>query len=193
MLVSWVTPGTSGGLQIVVEDMKRLITIMLAFSLLVIACGSDAIMEPAQQPDEPTVAPPTSEPPLGGGPYPIATIDFVVTDTESSEQTAMYSLSCLGDTATLTGDWSPVDDGGLGTADDRMCRLLGETAVQSRLIDGVATGLMCTEIYGSADFAEVTGELDAQPVSTFFDRTNGCGISDWDDVMAGLLPIPANA
>jgi hypothetical protein len=176
--------------------MNRLSTIALAFSLFVVACGSDVTMEPDQQLNEPTVeptAPPTSEPPLGGGPYPIAAIDFVVTDTESGEQTAMYSLSCLGDTATLTGDWSPIDDGGLGTADDRMCRLLGESGVQSRLVDGVATDLACTEIYGSADFAAVTGELDAQPVSTSFDRANGCGISDWDDVMEGLLPVPAKA
>jgi len=175
--------------------MKPLSAIVLAFSLFVVACGSDATTEPAQQPAEPTVAPtaPPTSPPLGGGPYPIAAIDFVVTDTESGEQTAMYSLSCLGDTATLTGDWSPIDGGGLGTADASMCRLLGEAAVQSRLIDGVATDLVCTEIYGSADLAEVTGELDAQPVSTSFDRTNGCGISDWDDLMAGLLPMPANA
>ena len=79
-----------------------------------------------------------------------------------------------------------------GTAADSMCRQLAEPAVQSRLIDGVPADQMCTEIYGSADVADVIGELDGQPVSTTFDRTNGCGIDDWDNVMAGLLPLPTN-
>jgi hypothetical protein len=174
-------------------SMKRLSTLVLAFSMFVVACGSDAINEPAQQPAEPT-PPSETELPLGSGPYPIGTIDVVVTNTHTGEQTASYSLSCLGDTATLTGDWSPADDdGGLGAAGDGMCRLLSEPVVQRRLVDGVPADQMCTEIYGSADVADVTGELDGQPVSTTFDRTNGCGIDDWDNVMAGLLPLPTNA
>jgi len=164
--------------------MKRLSTLVFAFSLFVVACGSDLTTASTQDPVEST---PSSdvELPLGGGPYPIGAIDFVVTNTQTGEQTASYSLSCLGDTATLTGDWSPADD-------DSMCRQLAEPAVQSRLIDGVPADQMCTEIYGSADVAAVIGELDGQPVSTTFDRTNGCGIDDWDNVMAGLLPLPTN-
>lgn len=176
--------GNQHGIHNVRVDMKRLSTLVFAFSLFVVACGSDLTTASTQDPVEST---PSSdvELPLGGGPYPIGAIDFVVTNTQTGEQTASYSLSCLGDTATLTGDWSPADD-------DSMCRQLAEPAVQSRLIDGVPADQMCTEIYGSADVADVIGELDGQPVSTTFDRTNGCGIDDWDNVMTGLLPLPTN-
>ncbi len=151
--------------------------------------------ESAQQPNAPetdTSVPEGDPGPgliLGGGPYPIGTVAFVVTNNETGEQTAQYSLSCLGDTATLTGDWTPVENEGIGAiAADRMCLALGESAVQSRLFDGPATDLACAQVFGSADFAEVTGELSGSPVSTTFSRTDACGIADWDTIMVGLLP-----
>ena len=47
---------------------------------------------------------------------------------------------------------------------------------------------MCTEIYGGPDVATITGDIDGAPVDTTVDRANGCGIDDWDTVLAGLLP-----
>lgn len=178
--------------------------------MFAIACGSDdvsvsvAAEEPTVPPtedvadeppadDAPVDEPPADDVPLGGGPYPIGTIDFVVSNNDSGEQTAAYTVSCLGDTATLTGDWAPAGNGGLGSVDGDMCLALATPAVQSRLIDGVPADQMCTQIYGSADFAEVTGELNGLPVDTTFARNDGCGIDDWDTVMAGLLPPATNS
>lgn len=44
--------------------------------------------------------------------------------------------------------------------------------------------------YGGPDVALVTGTLDEQPVDATADRTNGCGISDWDDLLGAVLPNP---
>ena len=118
--------------------MKRLCILVLTLSLFAIACGSDdvSVSVAAEQPTTPaSEEPATDDAPLGGGPYPIGTIEVVVTDSNTDVQTASYSLTCLGDSATLTGDWAPaIQDGVLGSADDLMCRALGDPGVQSRMV-----------------------------------------------------------
>ncbi len=42
--------------------------------------------------------------------------------------------------------------------------------------------LMCTEIYGGPQTAQITGTVDGTPVRARFARTNGCEISRWDAV-----------
>ena len=39
----------------------------------------------------------------------------------------------------------------------------------------------CTEIYGGPQTATVTGTFRGEPVDAEFSRTNGCGISRWDE------------
>ena len=62
--------------------------------------------------------------------------------------------------------------------------------MQTRLVQGPPPDQVCTEIYGGPDVARVTGTIDDQPVDATIDRTNGCGIGDWDDLLGSILPNP---
>lgn len=189
--------------------------VLLAFVLLAVACGDDddvlnagddpqelpvndgdepAPEDPEREPgdsDEPIPvepdggigdgAEPLPEPPLGAGPYPIA--DLTVTYEHPDLGTVEYQIVCLGDTATLIGEADGVTDQGA-------CGRLADAGVQQRLVAGPPADLVCTEQYGGPDTARVVGTLDDQAVDATFDRTNGCGIDDWDSLMAGILPIP---
>ncbi|WP_088320950.1 SSI family serine proteinase inhibitor [Kineosporia sp. R_H_3] len=50
---------------------------------------------------------------------------------------------------------------------------------------------MCTMVYGGPEKATVEGTWRGNPVSTTFDRSNGCEIARWT-ALAGLLPAPKN-
>jgi len=120
--------------------------------------------------------------PIGGGPYPVA--DLTITYEHPDEGVSFsYRLTCLGDTATITGDDVDLDEAAA-------CSALAEPAVQTRLLEGPPADQICTEQYGGPDVAVVTGTLDEQPVDATVDRTNGCGISDWDDLLGTVLPNP---
>jgi hypothetical protein len=45
----------------------------------------------------------------------------------------------------------------------------------------------CTEIYGGAQRAEISGTVAGEPVDASFQRTNGCEIEAWDALL-GVLP-----
>lgn len=114
-----------------------------------------------------------------GGPYPVADLSIVVEHPD--RDTIEYRVTCLGDTATVTPDDVEVDE-------QAACSALAEADVVTRLVEGPPTDRICTEQYGGPDVATITGTIDDQPVDTTVDRTNGCGISDWDDLLADLLP-----
>ncbi|MGI9606844.1 MAG: hypothetical protein ACR2P0_11960 [Acidimicrobiales bacterium] len=181
--------------------MKRMITLFISLfitALVLAACGSNADpvvtgdtggSDPTLAPDDdpgngaadPTLAP--DEPPLGAGPYPIATLDITITHPEAEE--VRYTISCLGDTATVTGDVS--------LSERAACERLADPDVRTRLIEGVPTDQVCTEQYGGPDIAVIVGTydgVDGVVVDTTVDRVNGCGISDWDSLLAGVLPPP---
>ncbi|MBI4943281.1 MAG: hypothetical protein HY830_21250 [Actinobacteria bacterium] len=48
---------------------------------------------------------------------------------------------------------------------------------------------MCTMVYGGPERASVEGTWRGNPVSTTFDRSNGCEIARWA-ALSGLLPAP---
>jgi hypothetical protein len=163
-----------------------LVAALTVASLGMAACGDDTVA--ADGSDSST--PPADDdggsdgdggPPLGGGPYPIAdlTIDYSHDDGTSYS----YRITCLGDTATLAGD-------DVGLVDSTACLSLADPDVQTRLIEGAPSGRACTEIYGGSDEAHVTGKIDDVAVDTIIDRSNGCGISEWDDLLPAILPAP---
>ena len=51
------------------------------------------------------------------------------------------------------------------------------------------TDLICTEVYGGPQTAEVSGVWDGEPVELALSRRNGCEISQWDS-LGPLLPGP---
>ncbi len=182
------------------KKLTRLIAVLLALTLLAAACGDDsgATTDPGDTipsnthpsdtlPPEtlpPGTLPPDTLPPgdiLGAGPYPIADLTISVTLTDGGV-TSTYRISCLGDTATLTGDPAPA------TA-DRMCLALNADPVEERLVAGDPGGA-CTLQYGGPETATVTGTFDGAEVDTAFHRTDGCGIGDWT-LLDVVLPAPA--
>lgn len=118
------------------------------------------------------------EPPLGAGPYPVATLDVTITHPDADD--VAYTIACLGDTATITGE--------VDLDESLACTDLADDAVRVRLVDGVAEDQICTEIYGGPDVANIVGTYDGESVDTSIDRTNGCGIADWDQLLANVLP-----
>ena len=162
--------------------MNRLLLLLAALSFLVIACGDDTTdvgTDPGADADDGAT---TTAPDLPiGGPYPVA--DLAITYEHPDTGAVEYRVVCLGDTATLTGE---VD----GVSDRAACLALAESDVQQRLIEGAPGDQACTEIYGGPETATVIGTIDDQPVDTIVNRTNGCGIDEWDRLLADLLPAP---
>jgi hypothetical protein len=66
------------------------------------------------------------------------------------------------------------------------CRRLA--TVGRKLFAPVPGGSLCTEIYGGAQFALVTGNVDGRRVWAKFQRRNGCEIARWQRVSPWLLP-----
>ncbi len=164
--------------------MKALLVVTVSIAFLAAACGSGA--SPGADGGD-SGAPDTSSPttvsdgPLGAGPYPVVSLEITVTHPEAED--LVYTISCLGDTATITGD-VPLDA-------DRACEALGREDVRTRLVEGPPADQVCTEIYGGPDVATITGSydgVDGTTVDTTVNRTNGCGINDWDVLLADVLP-----
>lgn len=52
----------------------------------------------------------------------------------------------------------------------------------------IPSNLMCSQIYGGADVAHVTGTYRGRPVNARYDRTNGCAVARWERMAAVLGP-----
>jgi len=146
--------------------------VLLFFALFAVACGSSDVSDPSGVD--------TSTPgyPLGVGPYRVATLDITVTHPEADD--LRYTISCLGDTATVVGD-APIGA-------EQACAALADADVRTRLVDGAPADLVCTEIYGGPSLATIVGTHDTDTVNTTVDRSNGCGIDDWDRLLVEILP-----
>ena len=53
--------------------------------------------------------------------------------------------------------------------------------------------LACTEQYGGPEEARMTGTLEGRPVDVTVDRTDGCGIADYEALFAALGREPVLA
>lgn len=161
--------------------MNLRLTFLAVVVLAVAACGgSDDDTDTASDAPTSSGAPTTVAPdePLGAGPYPVATLDITISHPDADEIT--YTISCLGDTATVIGD--------VQISDIAACTALADDAVRSRLVDGAPVDQVCTEIFGGSDVADIVGTYDDAPVDTMVDRADGCGIADWDELLADVLP-----
>ncbi|MEC7672657.1 MAG: hypothetical protein VX525_03810 [Actinomycetota bacterium] len=161
--------------------MRRILTLtsLLFAATLITACGEDA------EPSTITGADDTSDTvnddlPLGAGPYPIA--DLSISFTDAAGNLAEYRLACLGDTASFTGDFPPGVDAAAA------CLSVATATARMLLDPDVMVDRMCTEIYGGPETAAIGGLLDGIEVDYEINRTNGCGIDDWERVFAGLIP-----
>lgn len=148
--------------------MIRYVCWLVAVGVAMAACGD------ASADDDP-ISPTTT--PIGG-PYPVADLSIVV--QHQDRPTIEYRVTCLGDAATIIGD--------VDVDEQAACLALAGSDVSARLIEGPPADQICTEQYGGPDIAAITGTIDGQPVDTTVERTNGCGISDWDELLADVLP-----
>ena len=146
--------------------------VLLFFALVAAACGSSAVSGSGGT--DSTIP----DGPLGAGPYAVATLDITVTHPEAGNLS--YTITCLGDTATLLGD--------VPISAEQACTALAAADVRTRLVNGTPADRICTEIYGGPDVATIVGTHDGDPANITVDRSNGCGIDDWERLLAGILP-----
>jgi hypothetical protein len=146
--------------------------VLLFFALFAAACGSSGVSNSGGTD--------STDPGdlLGAGPYPVATLDITITHPDTGDLS--YTISCLGDTATLLGD--------AAISAEQACTALAGADVSARLIDGAPADQICTEIYGGPDLATIVGTHDGDTVNTTVDRSNGCGIDDWERLLVEILP-----
>ncbi|MDX6356065.1 MAG: hypothetical protein QOF98_2968 [Streptomyces sp.] len=69
------------------------------------------------------------------------------------------------------------------------CRRLAETGGP---VPALASGQVCSMIYGGPQTAEVSGMWNGEPVRETYRRTNGCEVSRWSH-MVPALPKPNQA
>ncbi len=154
--------------------MRRLLILIIALAL--IGCAGGDADDPI--PVEPDGGIGDGAGPLGPG---FVGADLTITIEHPDADTVDYRVTCADGTATIEG----LDD----LSAEAACVRLSIPEVQDRLITPPLPGdRVCTEIYGGPDTAHIRGTLDGQPVDTVIDRTNGCGISDWDTLLADVLP-----
>jgi hypothetical protein len=83
--------------------------------------------------------------------------------------------------ATLRCGADPTGTGYLAGLNAGACDFLRQSnEARTLLIEGPAPGRVCTEIYGGAEVADISGTLDGSRVGVAINRANGCGIADWD-------------
>lgn len=92
-----------------------------------------------------------------------------------------YTISCSGAAAAVDPEVEGVDP---VTA----CQRLEDPEVVRRLVEGPPADRICTEQYGGPQVATITGTIDGEAVDAEVSRVNGCEISTWDDMLAGILP-----
>jgi hypothetical protein len=134
------------------------------------ACGGD---------DDTTSPAPTTAPTGSNGSTADLQIRYEHPDAGVSFE---YGIECGPNTSEASG---AVEQAEIDAA--AACDLLGMQEVVDRLRDGPDDEI-CTEIYGGPDTAEITGTLRGQEVDATIDRTDGCGINDWDELLDELLP-----
>ena len=150
-----------------------------------VACGDDDETVTTDDPaaDDGGTDPADDDDPLGGGPYPIA--DLTVSYEHPDEGVSFTYRDHLPRRYRNHHRRRRIDDrraGGLPRAWPNPSRA---DAPRARV---PPPDQVCTEIYGGPDVARVTGTIDEQPVDATIDRTNGCGIGDWDDLLGAVLP-----
>ena len=115
-------------------------------------------------------------PPPGSG----SDVDLEITIDHPDIDAYAYRIICDGDTATAEGS-DAIDA-------EQACAQLAQESVQQRLVEGPPEGRVCTQVYGGPETAKIVGSIDGRPVDTVIDRTNGCGIGEWDELLSEVLP-----
>lgn len=85
---------------------------------------------------------------------------------------------------------------GTGLFDDpaaaaRACAAIrSDAGIQRLLLEGRDQDRACTEVYGGPQRARIGGVVDGREVDLRIDRTDGCGIADWERLEPLIGPPP---
>jgi hypothetical protein len=132
---------------------------LFAVPLLAVACGATASTS--------TVTPQAS---ASASPGPTTELKIVV--DEGTGKTDTWTLTC--------------DPAG-GSHPDPSAACAALAAKGRTALPPVPKGIMCSQLYGGAQTAKLTGSWDGKPVNASFSRQNGCEVSRWK-ALEGLLP-----
>ena len=103
-------------------------------------------------------------------------VTVVVDDLETTTYTLMCSPE-QGADADNSGDHPDVDSA---------CQaLLDAAAVEPSPLETIASDQLCTQVYGGAQTATLTGVVLGEEVAAELSRVNGCEIARWD----ALVPV----
>ena len=110
-----------------------------------------------------------------------------MTDNPTATPATTELTIMVDDGAGVKSSWTLTCDppGGSHPNPAAACRILqahGATALPP-----VRKDVACTQVYGGAQQATITGTWQGQRVRSSFSRVNGCEISRWD-LLRGLLP-----
>ncbi|MFP3913979.1 MAG: hypothetical protein ACLFWM_03825 [Actinomycetota bacterium] len=114
----------------------------------------------------------------GSTPYVEASLE--ITYQHPDVETYSYSVTCGDGRASIRG---------IDLDAEAACDNLSELGARSRLVEG-PPDQACPDLYGGADVVTVKGTLAGEQVEAMIDRMDGCGISDWDNLLGNLLPPP---
>jgi hypothetical protein len=86
-----------------------------------------------------------------------------------------------------TTTWTLTCDPAGGTHPNPSAACAALAAKGKTALPPVAKGLMCSQIFGGAQTAKITGTWNGDAVNSEFSRVNGCQVSRWK-ALEGLLP-----
>jgi hypothetical protein len=111
--------------------------------------------------------------------FPPARLDVVVQVGRPGAplRTEHGALRCSGTRARATGF--------LRVHAKPACRLTGSGALQ-RIIHAQRSQRACSQIYGGPQRARITGRVGNQRIDFAVTRADGCGVSDWQTLLALL-------
>lgn len=126
----------------------------------------------------------------GGSPVPSLTLSSQSpTAVPTPTASGATSLTVVVDDGSGPVTWSLECDPPGGDHPDPAAACAALDAKGATALLPVPKDQMCTMVYGGPEKATVEGTWRGNPVSTTFDRSNGCEIARWT-ALAGLLPAP---
>jgi hypothetical protein len=161
----------------------RFVLLVLAVALGLASCGGDDdTVEAGNQPTTTTTAPTTTTTTSGEDDV-SGDISLTVQVTAGGPVVREGTLTCDATGAQGTGFLADP------AAAQAACDVLtANPAAVHRLANGREPGMLCTQQYGGPEVAKVSGTIGDARINQTITRTDGCGISEWNMLVALLGP-----
>ena len=144
----------------------RLVLALAALPLLAAACGGSGDDEAGSSPGTEASVSPTSSAAAGDA------ADLTIAVKRADGTTTTWTLTCE-------------PPGGDHPDPAKACQVLAAEGASA--LQPVPEDQVCSQMFGGAQTARITGTWRGQPVTSDLSLTNGCEISRWS-ALEGLLP-----